>query len=99
MRRENILKPQEIPTEILIPLSAPGSRSAYWKRMERDAWDFALVSVAAAVRQDNGKVEQARIVMGELAPHSRRAPAAGMTFPFRFSSCNFQSRPSINPRQ
>jgi xanthine dehydrogenase YagS FAD-binding subunit len=79
VRRENILKPNEILTEILIPLPAPGTRSTYWKQMERDAWDFALVSVAAAVRQNNGKVEQARIVMGGVAPipwRSREAEAA-----------------------
>jgi xanthine dehydrogenase YagS FAD-binding subunit len=68
VRRENVLKPDEILTEILIPVPAAGTRSTYWKQMERDAWDFALVSVAAAVRQKDGKVEQARIVMGGVAP-------------------------------
>ena len=79
VQRENILKPYEILTEILIPLPAPGTRSTYWKQMERDAWDFALVSVAAAVRQKDGKVEHARIVMGGVAPipwRSREAEAA-----------------------
>jgi len=79
VQRENILRPNEILTEILIPLPAPGTRSTYWKQMERDTWDFALVSVAAAIRQRDGKVEQARIVMGGVAPipwRSREAEAA-----------------------
>ncbi|MBZ5700099.1 MAG: xanthine dehydrogenase family protein subunit M [Acidobacteriia bacterium] len=79
VQRENILRPDEILTEILIPLPAPGTRSTYWKQMERDAWDFALVSVAAAIRQRDGKVEQARIVMGGVAPipwRSHEAEAA-----------------------
>src|SRR6266849_5444710 len=54
VRRENVLKPGEILTEILIPLPAAGTRSTYWKQMERDAWDFALVSVATAVRVKGG---------------------------------------------
>jgi xanthine dehydrogenase YagS FAD-binding subunit len=79
VRRENILKPHEILTGILIPLPAPGSRSTYWKQMERDIWDFALVSVAATVRQEGGKVERTRIVLGGVAPipwRSREAEAA-----------------------
>jgi len=79
VRRENILKPDEILTEIVIPLPAAETRSTYWKQMERDAWDFALVSVAAAIHQKDGKVDQARIVMGGVAPvpwRSREAEAA-----------------------
>ena len=79
VRRENILKPDEILTEILIPIPAAETRSTYWKQMERDAWDFALVSVAAAIHQKDGRVDQARIVMGGVAPipwRSRDAEAA-----------------------
>ncbi len=79
LRRENILKPGEILTEILVPRPAPGTRSTYRKQMERDAWDFALASVAAVVRQRQGKVEHARVVLGGVAPipwRSREAEAA-----------------------
>ncbi len=79
VRRENVLKPGEILTEILIPLPRPGTRSTYWKQMERDAWDFALVSVATAIRQKEGKVEHARVVLGGVAPvpwRSHEAEAA-----------------------
>ncbi len=78
-RRENVLKPDEILTEIIVPLPAAGTKSTYWKQMERDAWDFALASVAAVVRQKDGKIEHARVVMGGVAPipwRSKEAEAA-----------------------
>ncbi len=79
LQRENILKPGEILTEVVVPLPTPGTRSTYWKQMERDAWDFALASVAAVVRQRDGKVQHARVVLGGVAPipwRSREAEAA-----------------------
>ncbi len=69
VRRENVLKPDEILTEILIPVPAAGTRSTYWKQNGARCLGLrALVSVAAAVRQKDGKVEQARIVLGGVAP-------------------------------
>jgi xanthine dehydrogenase YagS FAD-binding subunit len=79
VKRENVLKPGEILTEIQVPVPASGTRSTYWKQMERDAWDFALVSAAVAVRQNNGKIEHARVVLGGVAPipwRSKEAEAA-----------------------
>ncbi len=75
-RHENILKPGEILAEILAPKPLPGTRSTYWKQMERESWDFALVSVAVAVRQRDGKVEHARVVMGGVAPIPWRSQEA-----------------------
>ena len=78
-QRENVLKPGEILTEIQAPMPAPGTRSTYWKQMERDAWDFALVSAAVVVRQQGGKIEHARVVLGGVAPipwRSKEAEAA-----------------------
>jgi xanthine dehydrogenase YagS FAD-binding subunit len=67
-RHENILKPGEILTEILVPKPLPEARSTYWKQMERDTWDFALASAAVVVRQRDGKIDHARVVMGGVAP-------------------------------
>jgi xanthine dehydrogenase YagS FAD-binding subunit len=36
--------------------------------MERESWDFVLVSAAAVVRQRDGKVGHPRVVMGGVAP-------------------------------
>ena len=79
VRRENILKPGEILTEIQVPVPQSGTRSTYWKQMERELWDFALVSAAVAVRQSNGRIEHARVVLGGVAPipwRSKEAEAA-----------------------
>ena len=74
--RENILKPGQIVTEILVPRPGAETRSTYWKQMERELWDFALVSAAVAVRQRAGKVEHARVVLGGVAPIPWRSKEA-----------------------
>ncbi len=50
IRRENVLKNDEIITEIYVPASALASGSTYLKFKERESLDFALASVAAAVQ-------------------------------------------------
>ncbi len=68
VRRENILKPGEILTEIFVPQPAPGNKSAYLKVRERDAWDFAMVSVAAVVRKSGSTITSGKIAYGGVAP-------------------------------
>ncbi len=68
IQRENILKPNEMVTEVLIPEPSPGTRSLYHKRMERKVWDFALVSVAAALTFKGSICEEARLLLGGVAP-------------------------------
>ena len=70
--RENVLEPGELITRILLPDDAPGS-SVYLKVREREAGDFALVSVAAALSVDNGVIRKARIALGGVAPVPIRA--------------------------
>ncbi len=77
VRRENVLKNDEIITEIGVPASALAARSTYLKFKERSSLDFALSSVAAAIEMDaNNIVRQARIVLGGVAPIPWRAPVA-----------------------
>ena len=59
-----------------IPAPAPGSRGTYLKLKERQAFDFALVSVAAMVTMRGDSVSDARIVFGGVAPFPLRATAA-----------------------
>ena len=75
-RRENILEPNEILTEIEVPNAPAGSKAIYIKEMTREMWDFALCSVAAMVTVQNGVVSNARIVLGGVAPRPYRAAAA-----------------------
>ena len=69
VRRENVLKNDDIITEIQVPASPFAARSTYLKFKERESLDFALSSVAAAVQlQPNKVVKDARIVLGGVAP-------------------------------
>ncbi len=77
IRRENVLKNDEIITEINVPASAFAAHSTYLKFKERDSLDFALAAVAAAVELNADKtVKQARIVLGGVAPIPWRVPQA-----------------------
>jgi xanthine dehydrogenase YagS FAD-binding subunit len=75
-RRENILGPAEIVTEIQVPLPKAGSKGFYHKVRERQAWDHAIVSVATVVQSGGGAVRDARVVLGGVAPVPWRAPKA-----------------------
>jgi xanthine dehydrogenase YagS FAD-binding subunit len=76
IRRENVLKNDDIITEIVVPASPLAARSTYLKFKERDSLDFALSSVAVALRLASGTVRDARIVLGGVAPIPWRVPAA-----------------------
>ena len=62
--RETVLEDGEFITAIEIPAQSAGGVQSYQKVMQRSAWDFALVSLAA-VRRDDGAV---RLVFGGVAP-------------------------------
>jgi len=77
IRRENVLKNEEIITEIVVPASAVAAHSTYLKFKERESLDFALASAAVAVQLGtNREVKDARIVLGGVAPIPWRVPAA-----------------------
>jgi len=76
LHRENVLGDGELITEVLLPHPGRGSSSCYRKIREREAWDFALASVAAAVRREEGVVREARLVLGGVAPAPWRVEAA-----------------------
>jgi xanthine dehydrogenase YagS FAD-binding subunit len=77
IRRENILKNEDIITEIRVPVSSLAARSTYLKFKERESLDFALASAAVAVElAPDRTVKRARIVLGGVAPKPWRVPAA-----------------------
>jgi len=60
-------RPDEILAEVLLD-SLHGWKSTYWKLRRRGAFDFPVLSVAAALKLDGaGTVEAARIVLGAVA--------------------------------
>jgi xanthine dehydrogenase YagS FAD-binding subunit len=66
IRRENVVEPGEIVTQITVPVTA--AKSTYIKFKERSSLDFAMASVAAAVEFNSDKsVKSARVVLGGVA--------------------------------
>ena len=69
-------RPDEVLTEIVIP-AADDLESSYWKLRRRGSIDFAVLSVAAAIRRDaEGVVEDARVWLGAVASAPVRSGAA-----------------------
>lgn len=71
--RENVLKSDELLVNVTIPQLAPNTKTAWFKLKDRQVYDFALVSVAAVVTQENGVWKDGRIVLGGVAPVPYRA--------------------------
>ena len=60
-------RPDEVLTAVHLP-RLDGWRSVYWKLRRRGAFDFPVLSVAAAVKvAADGTVERARVVLGAVA--------------------------------
>jgi xanthine dehydrogenase YagS FAD-binding subunit len=74
-RTETIARPDELITAVHVP-PPENTRGSFLKAMDRNVWAFALVSVAAILRLDGGRVADARIVLGGVAPVPWRASAA-----------------------
>ena len=72
----NALEEGDIVTEIQVPPVRDKARQAFVKFRLREAIDFALVSVASVVSIENGICQDARIVLGAIAPRPVRATAA-----------------------
>jgi xanthine dehydrogenase YagS FAD-binding subunit len=75
-RREHAIRAGEVLTQVAIPDAALQRRGTFLKSMDRKAWSFALVSVAAAARVRDGKLRDTRIVLGGVAPTPWRIEAA-----------------------
>ena len=72
---ETRLRPQEIITRYRIQL-APQEHSAYVKVRERESYEYALVSAAATVRIEAGKIARVRLALGSVAQRPWRLPQA-----------------------
>lgn len=75
----NILKPNEIITEIQVPTPRPNTKQRYLKFRLRKAIDPPIASVAVAITTEAGVVTTARIVLGGVAPTPYRALRAEET--------------------
>jgi xanthine dehydrogenase YagS FAD-binding subunit len=73
---ETALEPGELITAVEIRPFPFSQRSTYRKVRDRSSYAFALVSVAAAIEIDNGKVKDIRLALGGVAHKPWRAWAA-----------------------
>ena len=70
------LRHGELITSIELPRSSFAANSYYLKVRDRASFAFALVSVAAALDLNAGKIRDARVAMGGVAPKPWRAAEA-----------------------
>ncbi|MGI8907257.1 MAG: FAD binding domain-containing protein [Candidatus Sumerlaeaceae bacterium] len=73
VQRENVLKPNELITEIIIPGASRSWKSTYMKLRERQSYDWPLADVAIAAEMDGLTVKSCRVVLGAAAPVPYRA--------------------------
>ncbi len=61
-------QPDELLASVSLPPPADDWRSTYWKLRRRGSFDFAVLSVAAAIRfGQGGVIREARVVLGAVA--------------------------------
>jgi carbon-monoxide dehydrogenase medium subunit len=66
---KTVIAPDEILARIVYPIPAGKSGSAFYKLANRKALEIAVVNVASALSRDSkGKIVQARIALGAVAP-------------------------------
>src|SRR3989441_5677602 len=74
--RDNVLERGELIVSIEVPPRIEGRASHYLKVRDRQSYEFALVSTAAAVAMDGGRIRSARVAMGGVAHKPWRLTAA-----------------------
>jgi len=76
IERMTVLNPGELLTAIRIPSTWAGATFYYEKVEDRKAWDFALMTVAAAMRVSGGVVQDVRLAANGAAPVPLRLEAS-----------------------
>ena len=72
---ETVLSPGELVTAVVLP-PPPAGGSRYRKVRDRASYAFALVSVAAVLRVDDGRITTTRLALGGVAAKPWRAATA-----------------------
>ena len=70
---ETTLEPDEIVTEVQVPVQPADAAWTYVKFLPRTADDYATVSVAAIGRAEGGSIADVRVGLGAVAPTALRA--------------------------
>jgi xanthine dehydrogenase YagS FAD-binding subunit len=102
--REHPLEHGELITAIEVPAMPVARRSVYLKFRDRESYEFALASVAAAVRIEDGTVAEVRLALGGVGTkpwRARRAEASLLGQPATgasFAAAARQELASARPR-
>jgi len=72
IERMTVLEPGEVLTAVRIPADWAGARFYFEKVADRNTWDFALVSIAAALDLDGDTIRRARLAAGAVQCVPRR---------------------------
>ena len=72
--RDTNLRPDELITAVELPAQGFAANYSYLKIRDRLSYAFALVSVAAALELDGGRIKQARLALGGVAHKPWRSP-------------------------
>jgi len=68
--RDNTLDRGDLIVAIEVPARSEGRASHYLKVRDRESYEFALVSAAAAVAIDGRRIRSARLALGGVAHHA-----------------------------
>lgn len=74
--RDNTLRPGELVTAIDLPAEGFAGNYTYLKLRDRLSYAFALVSVAVAMKMEDGEIAEARVALGGVAHKPWRVPEA-----------------------
>ncbi|MDC0716311.1 FAD binding domain-containing protein [Nannocystis bainbridge] len=74
--RDTNLQPGELVTAVELPRQGFAAHASYLKVRDRHSYAFALVSVAAALELEDGKIAEARLALGGVAHKPWRDPTA-----------------------
>ena len=79
--RETVLDAGDLVVAVRLPAAAArfAAHARYLKVRERTSYAFAVVSAAAALRVENGRIAEARIALGGVGLKPWRAPEAEAT--------------------
>lgn len=73
---ETVVSGKGLLTAIVVPVPKKGEKVGYQTLTLREAMDLSIVSAAAMVRRERGKVKEAKIALGAVAPVPMRAAKA-----------------------
>jgi xanthine dehydrogenase YagS FAD-binding subunit len=73
--QDNTLEPSELITAVVLPVADFGPHHTYVKIRDRLSYAFALISVAAALRTEDGVISDLRLAMGGVSHKPWRDPA------------------------